>query len=50
VFSLNPFSENLSVADFEKLALEAYEYQKNNATFELFLSKIKVDYSQATLV
>ena len=27
MFSLNPFSENLSVADFEKLALEAYEYQ-----------------------
>jgi phenylacetate-coenzyme A ligase PaaK-like adenylate-forming protein len=27
VFSLDPFSENLSPADFEKLALEAYEYQ-----------------------
>ena len=27
MFSLNPFSENLSVADFEQLALEAYEYQ-----------------------
>jgi phenylacetate-coenzyme A ligase PaaK-like adenylate-forming protein len=30
VFSFNPFSENLSVADFEKLALEAYEYQKKH--------------------
>ncbi len=27
MFSLNPFSENLSAADFEKLALEVYEYQ-----------------------
>ena len=27
MFSLDPFSENLSAADFEKLALEAYEYQ-----------------------
>jgi phenylacetate-coenzyme A ligase PaaK-like adenylate-forming protein len=27
VFSLNPFLEKLSVADFEKLALEAYDYQ-----------------------
>lgn len=31
------FSEYFSAADFDKLALDAYEYQKNNATFGLFL-------------
>jgi len=30
VFSLDPFSENLSAADFEKLALETYHYQKRH--------------------